>query len=222
MNELTIVYYTANKENEEFEARIRQRIGNMADELNIPIISVSQKPIDFGKNICVGDVGVSNQNCFRQLQLGCQEAKTPFVITAEADFLYPYDYFEFKPTEQKCYRFTNIWILYRDSTAGFVQKAYSEGASVYPREFMIKHIDRRLRGRGLWNNQLERDKTVPKLFYNPQSDLTFVKLANPAISIKTKEGMHKFTGLIKNQDRLGVNSLPYWGTAEGLRRELFI
>jgi len=56
----TIIYYTANREDERFEQVIRENILRVSEGL--PIISVSQKPIDFGQNICVGNVGVSNQN----------------------------------------------------------------------------------------------------------------------------------------------------------------
>ena len=36
-----------------------------------PIISVSQKPMDLGNNICVGDVERSSQNGYMQLLIGC-------------------------------------------------------------------------------------------------------------------------------------------------------
>ena len=65
---VTILYYTSNREGEEFEGRIRQNILNVKGDL--PIISISHKPIDFGENICVGDVGVSGFNMFRQIQIG--------------------------------------------------------------------------------------------------------------------------------------------------------
>jgi hypothetical protein len=215
---LTVIYYTSNREKEDFEEKIKDRLFKVIGDL--PLISVSQKPINFGKNICVGDVGVSNQNTFRQIQLGAKEAKTPFVVMAEADFLYPRDYFKFVPKEEKCYRLDNVWILYRDSNAGFVQKRYSEGASIYPREIIIRHIERRLRGRGVWNSVLEHGRSVPRFFYK-ESDFAFFHLKNPAVSIKTKEGMHPTTGIIREQNRLGVDTLPYWGSAERVRKEIF-
>ena len=57
----TIVYYTSNRENPDFENRITFRLLKTAKKLNMPLINVTQKPMPgFGKNICVGDVGVSN------------------------------------------------------------------------------------------------------------------------------------------------------------------
>lgn len=217
---LTVIYYTSNKENEEFEKKIRQKLLDVIGDL--PLISVSQKPIDFGENVCVGDVGVSNQNCFRQQQIGAQHARTPYVVMAEADFLYPPEYFKFVPPEYKPYRLDNVWIMYRDSVAGFVQKSYSEGASVYPRELIIDQIEKRLEGRGYWNKEMENKNAVPRMFYKPWQEIEFFHLDNPAISVKTTEGMHKYTGVIKSQDPQGVRSLPYWGTVDKLRGELFL
>ena len=95
MGDLTVIYYTSNKEKELFESRIRESILDMIGD--IPLISVSQKPIDFGKNICVGDVGVCGHNLFRQFQIGAKAAKTKYVCNVEADALYPKEYFEFTP-----------------------------------------------------------------------------------------------------------------------------
>ena len=61
----TIIYYTSNQEGSLFEEKIRENI--LKHKGNLPIISVSQKPMGFGKNICVGDVGHSYLNEFRQI-----------------------------------------------------------------------------------------------------------------------------------------------------------
>ncbi len=215
---LTVVYYTSNREDESFEKKIRAKLLEVIGDL--PLISVSQKQIDFGKNICVGDVGVSNQNTFRQFQLGAINAKTPYVIAAEADCLYPREYFEFIPENiTMCCRYDNVWIMYRDSTAGFVRKEYSEGAQIWGREILISHYERRLRGRGYWNPVLEHGKNVPLLF--KKQSWSFFHGKVPVISIKTTEGMHRFTGVIPTQDPSGVKKLPFWGTAAKLRKEFF-
>lgn len=88
---LTVIYYTSNREEKEFENKVKAKLLEVIGKL--PLISVSQKPIDFRKNICVGDVGVCDANLFRQIQIGCEAANTPFVISAETDCLYPPEYF---------------------------------------------------------------------------------------------------------------------------------
>lgn len=64
MIDATVLYYTSNREGENFEGRVREII--LKNKGNLPLISVSQKPIDFGKNIVVGDHGASGFNMFRQ------------------------------------------------------------------------------------------------------------------------------------------------------------
>src|SRR3990167_9323101 len=106
----TIVYYTSNREDEAFEKKIRDNLLKVCGD--IPIISVSHKPIDLGINICVGVQETCNYNLFRQIQTGCKLATTPFIISAEADCLYPPDYFQFIPPEpNKCYKCTNVYVF---------------------------------------------------------------------------------------------------------------
>ena len=87
MNDATIIYYTSNREDPAFEQRVRENI--LKNSGGLPIISVSHQPIDFGKNICVGDVGTSGFNMFRQVQIACEAATTQFVISAEAARVFP-------------------------------------------------------------------------------------------------------------------------------------
>jgi len=217
-DKLTVIYYTSNREDEAFENKIKAKLLKTIGD--IPLISVSQKPIDFGKNICVGDIGVSNQNTFRQFQLGAMHAKTPFVVAAEADCLYPKEYFEFIPENiNMCCKYDNVWIMYKNSTAGFVRKASSECAQVWGREILIKHIEKRLKGRGQWNPVLEHGENVPTMFR--RQSWVYFHGDIPVINIKTTDGMHRTHVVNKDQDPLGMRSLPYWGRAKKIRKEIF-
>lgn len=215
---LTVIYYTSNREDEKFEKKIRKRLLKTIG--NLSLISVSQKPIKFGKNICVGDVGVSNQNAFRQLQVGAINAKTPYIVVAEADCLYPKEYFQYIPKNlNMCCKYNNVWIMYKNSEAGFVRKAYSECAAVWGRENLIRHIEKRLKGRGMWRATLEHGGAVPRLFR--RQSWIFFHGEIPVVNIKTAEGMHKTTGVLSNQKPEGIKKLPFWGTAKKLRKEFF-
>ena len=100
MGDLTAIYYTCNRERPEFERRIQETLLEAMGD--IPLISVSKKPIDLGHNICVGDVpgGDSSQNAYRQFQIGARAATTKWVCPVEADFLYPPEYFTFEPERE--------------------------------------------------------------------------------------------------------------------------
>jgi hypothetical protein len=82
----TIIYFTDNSLDEKLAEVCRKQLLKSAD--GIPIISVSQKPLDFGKNICVGDIGRSHLSLFKQLTTGIMYATTPVVVIAEHDCLY--------------------------------------------------------------------------------------------------------------------------------------
>ena len=152
MSDLTVIYYTSNREKELFESRIRQSLLDVIGDL--PLISVSQKPIDFGKNICVGDVGVSSQNAFRQLQIGAMEAKTRFVCPAESDFLYPKEYFEFRPPREDIfYIMAPLWVCFhqRGFAKVFCEKPRgSESTVIVGRDYLIGKIEFTLKDVGQW------------------------------------------------------------------------
>lgn len=147
----TIIYYTANRENPEFEKKIVDNLKEQAGD--IPIISVSQKPMDLGKNICVGDVGFSYLNEWRQILIGAKEVKTPYIIFAESDFLYPKEYFQLIP-ELPMYVYDNIWIV-MDKKYGdwFWRKKQSEGAQIIKRDLLIEKYTEFLAGYPEWLNE---------------------------------------------------------------------
>ena len=55
MFDITAIYYTVNYISDYFAENIKKQILKVIDDM--PLISVSQKPIDFGQNICVGKIG---------------------------------------------------------------------------------------------------------------------------------------------------------------------
>jgi len=216
MNDKTIIYYTSNRENPEFEAKIRTNI--LKQKGDLPIVSVSQKPIDFGENICVGDVGHSYLNEWRQMLLGAKAAKTPYVLLAEADFLYPREYFEFEPKGADVYRYDNVWILFVWSHYYF-RKAYSEGAQVCKREYLIKILEDHLEGQPQWFDgrfivrKSRRQKRSP--FTRPPE--TFSSNI-PCISFKTGKGVRRTTDVMHGRENL-ARRLPYWGHIVNLKNE---
>ena len=107
-DDLTVVYYTCNQAPEKFLKKNRDLI----EQTNLPIISVSHKPIDFGLNICVGDIGRSHLNIYRQALIGAKEAHTKYIAMAEDDVLYSNDHFSYTPTDD-CFAYDmNMWTFY--------------------------------------------------------------------------------------------------------------
>lgn len=213
MNNKTIIYYTSNREDPEFEKRVQENLLKVCG--NLPIISVSQKPIDLGKNICVGNVGTSGFNMFRQVQIACEAATTLFVISAEADCLYPPDYFKFiPPREDVAYRNSNLYVMPDQRDYFFYKKEGATHAQIVGRKFYLKLLKKLFRGAPKWNT---KERNFPKERHHKEDifdEIVYWKTENPVFQIKTHHGMRYYT----NSDRTPILTLPYWGLGKKARR----
>lgn len=208
----TIIYYTSNRETPEFERRIQENLLKVCG--NLPIISVSHKPITLGKNICVGDVGVSGFNMFRQVQIACEMADTDFIISAEADCLYPPDYFTFRPDRLDVpYRNSNLYVMpdYRDFF--FYKEEGATHAQIVGRQFYLDRLQYLFRDAPEWS---EEEKNFPRergLGVDVFDEIEHWKGENPVVQIKTHKGMRYYT----RSDRTPIHTLPYWGEGKEIR-----
>lgn len=217
MNNKTIIYYTSNREDPIFESKIRANI--IKNKGDLPIISVSQKPIDFGKNICVTDVGNSYFNAWRQMLIGAKAAKTDYVVLTEADYLYPEEYFSYEPKDQDVYRYNNIWIIFSWKYNYFFRKAYSEGAQIVRREYLVKILEDYLAGQPEWfDGKLEiKDKNgrLRKSPFTKPNEFFGDDVA--CISFKTGKGVRWMTDVMHGRENI-KRRLPYWGHFEHLKK----
>jgi len=212
----TILYYTSNKEGELFEGRVRDNI--LANSGGLPIVSVSQKPIDFGENIVVGDVGTSGFNMFRQVWLGLQRVKTPFVISAEADCLYPPDYFSFVPEKlDVCYRNSNVYVMGQRKNFFYKKEEGATHAQIISTQFYLDLLTKLFEGAPMW---APNEKNFPKERWRKE-DITdkieYYNTENPVVQIKTFRSMRHYT----HSDRIPVYTLPYWGNGVEFRSEYY-
>ena len=225
MNDATILYYTANVEEPAFEEKIRAALVSIVGghrKNALPVISVSQKPIDLGTNICVGEHGACYANEYRQILIGAQAAKTTWLIAAEADCLYPPTYFAFDPPGGDLGRYDNVHILWRNLAYGsaFRKKRNSEGAQVVRREFLIERLQQAFKGLPEWHDPKE-DWGIPVYrqhewqFYGACTTLD----APSVISVKTGRGVRPTTQV--QGGSVPEDELPFWGSAAALREELF-
>ena len=216
MNDLTVIYYTNNREKPEFAQRIRESLLESIDGL--PLISVSQKPLDFGENICVGDVGSSTQNTFRQIQIGAMAATTKFIATAEADCLYPSEHFKFRPpTDDRIYCARPMWCLMarRGMTCVYSPKKMGcLGASIMNRENAIIAFSKQLDALGQWGSVDERDLRLVNIFNFMARG--YFSLEIPVVTFKTECGIHKSVPGYRGKYR----EVLHWGPAENLKNRM--
>jgi hypothetical protein len=214
MQDTTIIYVSSNRQNWTFEKRIiKHLLKNCGD---LPIISVTQKPINLGYNICVGEVGASGFNMFRQVLIGCKEANTKFVISAEADCLYPPDYFQFVPEKDDVfYRNDNVYLLGYKRDFFYYKPEGSTFSQVVGREHYIKILEKLFKGCPEWDAE---DKNFPKGRWKKQDvwdKRELYRTENPCISFKFG-GMRAYCTTNK---RTPIYDLPYFGNAKLLRKQ---
>jgi hypothetical protein len=205
----TVVYYTGNHEDETFEAKIRAKLLDTIGDM--PLISVSQKPIDFGKNICVGEHEISIHNAWRQLLIGAEQATTPFIYAAESDYLYPKEHFQFIPERKDAFYMPDplyMMFMNRPTPEFRLKPTGCEGTIVVAREHLITRLRLILDEHGMWSPFVCR----LSLFRRGRS-VRFPVSVSP-IMFKTDKGMTQFDH--HRQERL--KSLPGWGLAKDIYR----
>ena len=202
----TIIYYTANQEKPEFEAKIIKNLKKQAGD--IPIISVSRKPMNLGKNICVGEKPICYSNSFRQLLIGLKEAKTKFCLAAESDCLYPPEYFQFTPPNDQVYRYTNIYVHF-DGYNGLWKKRWVEAAQMCNRKVWIKKIEDVL-GDKNW----KEIPVNPPFVFDTKDELAWEGM-NPMLYFKTRRGIGFKTGFVQGS----VKDVRYWGTVKDIKEK---
>ena len=206
-NQTTVLYYSASVESPAFEQKIIDNLKKQAGDMQI--ISITRKPIDLGKNICVGETPICYSNSFKQILLGLKEAKTEFCIAAESDCLYPKEYFQFiPPLKDKVYRYTNLWVHF-DGRDKFWKKNWVEGAQMCGREHWIKSIEAILEKPDSWEPESFKFIFQEKDEYSWSGE-------NPIIFFKTRQGIGFKTGY--NQ-KIITKVLPYWGTALSVKEK---
>ena len=212
----TVLYVSSNSQDPVFERKITddllEKIGN------ISLVSVTQEPMDLGTNICVGKRGCSYFNQFRQIQIGLKAIKTPFVTIAEADCLYPPEYFSFEPKELgHYYRYQNCWIqdLNPRRNENFRFKQFAHFAQVIDVDLWLKYIEKGFEGEPEWylDNKMKYCFQLPII---EEDGFT----GRPAISFKTTGSLS-----LKSPSSHTVphqESVDYWGSAKLLKQKMLL
>lgn len=210
---LTVVYYTPNYEDETFFEKIRQRL--LTTIGNTPLISVSQKPLKFGQNICVGDIGRAYSNVYRQILAGAKEAKTDYVGMAEDDTLYPPDHFDehyLPPLDAFGYNMSRwsipTWVK---QPIYVMTNRLCNSNMVAPRKLLIELIEKRIlinnnQGK-LWSEPGKHDEQYGLGKYKIHQYMT-----TPVVSFIHKETLaFSFLGERKRLNPMRALDIPYWG-----------
>ncbi len=141
MDDLTIVYYTDNHLQEPLFSICQERLRAVAH--GRPIISVSQKPIDLGDNICLGEIGRSYNSYYRQILAGALAAKTKWVATVEHDCLYTPEHFTYVPSDENIFWY-NINVWYKDDKGFSYYCRKAQSMMIAERGMLVDAISEKL------------------------------------------------------------------------------
>ncbi len=224
MTDLTLLYYSAHSLPEYCEDNIRQElIKTVAGKY--PIISVTQKPIRLGTNICVGDIGKSHYNCYKQIFTGTKYIKTKYVALVEDDTLYNLEHFSFRPTSDDIFFFNSNMMFLEDKkfwhkgqtgmfacivNTQLLRKVLSERFEKFPTEPLPRRSQRHY-----WQEP-GRDDRLGFVKQNVQYFSTRVALVTlnyyNALDGKKKSSTHQ---------PMVETEVEFWGKADVLKKKLW-
>ncbi len=220
MPDLTVLYYTANLVEEPFATNIRRNLLALCN--NIPIISISHKPMDFGQNICVAGFEYSIYNIYRQILIGAEAAKTKYVLCAEDDALYNTEHFNYRPSEDTFAYNVNRWMVHGDIF--FHRNRINMSMGIAPTELMVDTLTKRF---AKFPQLLPREQLAgfgePGRFEN-KLGLPTVKMETFVTQTPTLVFNHRPSvgGVRKLLTRDVVkDELPYWGKASEIWEKMY-
>ena len=100
MNDLTVVYYSADAAPKRFLMNLRSNLSNAI--VDLPLVVIKQKP----------DVPRSHLQIYRNALAGAKEAKTKYIALAEDDVLYTPSHFEYRPKSGVFGYNMNVWSIF--------------------------------------------------------------------------------------------------------------
>ena len=191
---------------------------------DLPLISVSFKPMDFGKNICYGEHERSAYNIYKQVLIGAKAATTEYVATAEDDVIYPKEHFEYRPPKDVFAFDENKWSIFtwrKDAIASF-RRRRTMTHLIVSREALIKTLEERFA-------KYPDPKNIPEsIFGEPgrfEAHLGITPLINerylcpiPSVVFCTEEALafSSYLGVRKAHSREQTTDIPYWGSVKNL------
>ena len=106
----TVLYLTDNSLDPQIADLCKRVLVSEAGKL--PIVSVSQEPLDFGDNVCVGRIGRSWKSLYIQILAGLEATKTDWVLIAEHDVLYTSEHLHYEPGDPTVFHYnSNCWLV---------------------------------------------------------------------------------------------------------------
>ena len=137
-----IVYYTDNLCDEKILEVGQRNLRHICSDFDI--VSVSLKPIKFGRNF-VMPLERGHLTMFKQILKGLEESKADIIYLCEHDMLYHPSHFDFVPSRKDIYYYNeNTWkVDAKSGQALFYYCKQTSGCCAY-RELLVEHYKKRV------------------------------------------------------------------------------
>ncbi len=225
-----IIYYTDLRPNPKILEACQKQLSSAS---GLPIVSVSLKPIDFGKNLVLEGRERSYPTMLKQIVMGLEALDTDVVFFCEHDVLYHPSHFDFVPPTDYIYYY-NInnwrWVIKQDFAITY-DGLHSLSGLCCNRKLALKHFTDRLNfveAKG-WDKQRAREPRWGRVMgYEPGTkprrrggftDETFEVWRSevPNVDIRHKNTfsapkikLSDFKHQPKNWRQISVDDIPGW------------
>ena len=221
LDDLTIIYLTANQHPEHFTNYQIDILKKAAE--GFPIISVSRKPMDLGTNIL--DTGLkSHLNMYKQFVEAIKTVNTTYIAAAEDDALYSREHFtEFRPPLDAVSYNRNRWSLFTWTNMFNIKDRISNCTLIAPKDYYLDAWEERFKK---FPGDSMPPHRVSEIGRNNQEGWMGVSQRNsinwfssvPVIHINHPAGTDS-VGFKKRMGVIRANEIPYWGRAEDIVKE---
>jgi glycosyltransferase involved in cell wall biosynthesis len=223
------LYYTDNRLDEKIMKPCQNQIMKCAN--GHEIVSVSLKPIEFGKNIVL-PLQRGYLTMFKEILAGLEASTADIIFFVEHDVIYHPSHFDFIPSEEDVFFYDqNKWMLnYQTGHALFYHSMSTSMMCAY-REVLLKHYRKRVErvekegysyrmGFEPGGHRPPRgvDDYIRKVYFSPFPciDVRHSKNLTPSRwtqdEFRNKRNLHSWTE---------AEEIPFWGRTKGCVEDLF-
>ncbi len=229
-NHITVIYYTANMLKEDFAQKVRNELLKSIGDL--PLISISKKPLKFGENILDLEPDRSVINVYKAVLTASKLAKTKYVALCEDDSLYsPSHFHSFRPElDTFAYNLTR-WNLFTWSKPPFYSIKFRRilASLIAPRELLINALEERFNKYPdlsklpeKWMGEPGRNDYEAMLGVKQQKVVDFYTY-DPLVVFSHPDSLGFIVqGSKKRANPVRALEIPYWGRAEDVLNKYYL
>lgn len=219
-----IVYYTDSV----IDPLIMKAVQVQLKKTNLPIISVSLQPIDFGENIFF-PLQRSILTMFKQTLAGIEASTADVLFLCEHDMLYDPSHFDFDPPKENIFYYNiNSWKVDLDSGQALYYFVQQTGFLVASRQLLLDHFRARVErvekeGFRRWNGFEPGGHGIPRGYCNNKreswsSPKPNIDIRHSTNLTRSRWDKSQFRNPVKDWQM--ADEVPGWGVTKGRFRDI--